>query len=202
MRIVSRTVRRRSGRRPSPAAIVRRVQRRGGARRMRAMIRLSAANSSGVHAANDLLRQIWASEAISPRRASSSRSSPSGCGSVAGICRTASVSTAAVAVDRHGSGSDSRCVEEEASEHPVVARDLIASSHQRGTARPVEVEQVGRIERGRGLRVRQHIAGSDRDACLTKLACELDEQGDERLVTHRTRSPRGSRGRARGRRAP
>ena len=87
IRMVSRTVRRRSGRRPDREAMVRRVQRRGGVRRIRAMMRRRAASSAGVHAAKDLSRRTSASEAISPRLTASS-SWPAPPASVAGTCNT------------------------------------------------------------------------------------------------------------------
>ena len=89
-------VRRRSGARPLLPATVRRVRRRGGVSRIRAMILRSAASSSGVQAANDLCRRVSTSEAIRPSTASSSR--PSWAGSVAGTSSTAWVSGPAWAV--------------------------------------------------------------------------------------------------------
>src|SRR5712671_4443508 len=82
MRMDSRTVRRGSGRVPDLAAVLRRVRRRGGVRRILAMMRRSAASSSGVQAANDLCLSASTSEAIQPSTASSSPESP---GSVDGI---------------------------------------------------------------------------------------------------------------------
>ena len=55
---------------------------------MRTMMRRSAANSSGVQAANDFSRRISASEAMSPRRASSSSPRSPFPGSAAGTCST------------------------------------------------------------------------------------------------------------------
>ena len=83
MRMDSRTVRRGSGRVPDLAAVLRRVRRRGGVSRILAMIRRSAASSSGVQAANDLCLSASTSEAIQPSTASSC--SPESPGSVAGI---------------------------------------------------------------------------------------------------------------------
>ena len=51
--------------------------------------------------------------------------------------------------DRHGSGSCVALVEEEPPEHAVVHGDLIAPDDQRRAPRPVEVDEIGRIERGR-----------------------------------------------------
>ena len=62
MRIDSRTVRRRSGERPERAPAVRRVRRFGGVSRILAMIRRTAASSSGVQAANDLCLRASASD--------------------------------------------------------------------------------------------------------------------------------------------
>src|SRR5271167_1093553 len=78
MRMDSRTIRRGSGRVPDLAAAVRLVRRRGGVSRILAMIRRSAASSSGVQAANDLCLSTSTSEAIQPSTASSSCASCSG----------------------------------------------------------------------------------------------------------------------------
>src|SRR5271165_6695460 len=78
MRMDSRTVRRGSGRVPDLAAAVRLARRRGGVSRILAMIRRSAASSSGVQAANDLCLSTSTSEAIQPSTASSSCASCSG----------------------------------------------------------------------------------------------------------------------------
>jgi hypothetical protein len=104
-RIVSRTVRRRSGTRPERAGTVRRVRRRGGVSRIRFMIRRSAASSAGVQAANDLRLSASTSDAIQPRTASSSSPSPSGL--VAGATRvaSASASTRAFSVTSSRTGS-------------------------------------------------------------------------------------------------
>ena len=48
--------------------------------------------------------------------------------------------------------------EEEPPEHPVVDRDLVVPGHQRGPAGPVQVEQVGRVERGHRRAVGEHVA--------------------------------------------
>ena len=72
------TVRRGSGRVPARAAAVRLVRRRGGVSLILAMIRRSAASSSGVQAANDLCLSASTSEAIQPSTASSSRSASPG----------------------------------------------------------------------------------------------------------------------------
>ena len=78
VRMDSRTVRRGSGRVPDLAAVLRLVRRRGGVSRILAMIRRSAASSSGVQAANDLCLSASTSEAIQPRTASSSWSASPG----------------------------------------------------------------------------------------------------------------------------
>ena len=78
VRMDSRTVRRGSGRVPDRAAAVRLVRRRGGVSRILAMIRRSAASSSGVQAANDLCLSASTSEAIQPSTASSSCASSPG----------------------------------------------------------------------------------------------------------------------------
>ena len=83
MRRDSRTVRRGSGADPDRAGVVRRVRRRGGVSRILAMMRRSAASSSGVQAANDLCLRASTSEAIQPSTASSC--SPESPGSTAGI---------------------------------------------------------------------------------------------------------------------
>ena len=63
--------------------MVRLVRRRGGVSRILAMIRRSAASSSGVQAANDLFLSASTSEAIQPSMASSSE--PESPGSVDGM---------------------------------------------------------------------------------------------------------------------
>ena len=125
----------------------------GGVSRIVFMIWRRAASSSGVQAANDLARSVAASEATRPRRASrSSRRSRPGLGlghlqhrlglglglDGEGFCLVRLVAL----------------VEEEAAEHPVVRRDLVAARDQGAAAGPVEVEQVGRVERCRRLRSR------------------------------------------------
>src|SRR5580658_5813491 len=106
MRSDSRTVRRRSGERPDGAFLVRLVRRFGGVSRILAMIRRSAASSSGVQAVNDLCRSASASDAIRPSVACSS-SRPAAGGSVAGTSSTAWASAVAwalrVSISRTGS---------------------------------------------------------------------------------------------------
>ena len=101
MRMDSRRVRRGSGRIPARAAVVRLVRRRGGVSRILAIIRRSAASSSGVHAANALCLSASTSEAIKPRMASSSRSSSPG--SVDGIASAPSDCADARSMSRSGS---------------------------------------------------------------------------------------------------
>src|SRR6185369_7805782 len=105
MRMVSRTVRRGSGARPDRAATVRRVRRRGGASRMRVMMRRSAVSSSGVQAAKALLRNTSASAATRPRACCSFW--PSWPGSVAGTTNVDIVSALLWAACCSGSGSAS-----------------------------------------------------------------------------------------------
>ena len=145
---------------------------------MRVMMRRSAASSSSVHAAKALLRKISTSDATRPSRASRS-SSPSRPGSVAGISRTACESAAGGSVDFQRLGECLVLVEEEASEHSVVHRDLIAPGDERGATRPVEVDEVGGVERGHRRAVGHDIAGADRDALGAQLVAERDEQVDE-----------------------
>src|SRR3984885_6632826 len=106
MRSDSRTVRRRSGERPDGAFVVRLVRRFGGVSRILAMIRRTAASSSGVQAANDLCRSASASDAIRPSVACSS-SCPAAGGSVAGTSSTAPASdvTCALRVSSSRTGS-------------------------------------------------------------------------------------------------
>ena len=85
------------------AAVVRLVRRRGGVSRIRAMIRRTAASSSGVHAVNALCLSAATSEAIQPSIAWSSRSSPAR--SVSGRASTASASAAVLAVSVTSSGT-------------------------------------------------------------------------------------------------
>src|SRR5580704_5617541 len=79
MRMDSRTVRRGSGRVPDlAAAVVRRVRRRGGVSRILAMIRRSAASSSGVQAAKALCLSAATAGALQPSTAAPSCGSWSG----------------------------------------------------------------------------------------------------------------------------
>ncbi len=49
-------------------------------------------------------------------------------------------------------------IEEEAAEHPVVGRDLLTPRDECRAPRPVEVDEVGGIERRHRLAVRDHVS--------------------------------------------
>ena len=98
-------------------------------------------------------------------------------------------------------------VEEEAPEHPVVGGDLVPAGHQGGPARPVEVDDVGRVERLHRRAVGEQVAGPDRQTGRTEGLAEVDQHADERRlldggVSHRRRARRGAPAPHRGRRAP
>jgi hypothetical protein len=109
IRMDSRTVRRGSGRAPARAeGAPRRVRRRGGVSAILAMIRRSAASSSGVQAGNDLCLSASTSEAIQPSAASfSSSASP---GSVDGMASApnAWAEARSVSISASGAGSSPR----------------------------------------------------------------------------------------------
>jgi hypothetical protein len=146
------------------------VRRRGGTKRMRCAMRRSAASSSGVHTANDLLRKIVGVVVLSAL----------GGGDLEHRIRLGGRS------DRGPQrlGHSVALVEEEAAEHPVVGRDLIAPRDQRRAPGPVEVDEIGRIERRDRLGEREHIPRSDCDAVGAQLVAERDEEIDERRFSH------------------
>ena len=78
-------------------------------------------------------------------------------------------------------------VEKETAEHLVVGGDLIVPGDQGGPARPVQVEQVGWVQRGHRRTVGQDLAGADREPGGAELAREIDQHPDDRSVfRHRT----------------
>ena len=203
VRIVSRTVRRMSGRVPRRAGAVRRVQRRGGVRRIRAMMRRSAASSSGVQAANDLSRRTSVSEAIRPRLTSSSSPDSPGLGRRDLEHRLGRGGGPDRRLQRLGVGRRVALVQEEPPEHAVVHGDLVATGDHGRAPGPVEVGEVARVQGGDRGAARHDVAGARGEAGLAQLLAEGDEQLDDgRLLRHRRRSPRGARAPGRGRRAP
>ena len=66
-------------------------------------------------------------------------------------------------------------------EHLVEDGGVVAPAHQRGAARPVEVGQVGGVERGGGGAVRGDVAGPDGQAPVAQRPPEPDEHGHHAL---------------------
>ena len=75
-------------------------------------------------------------------------------------------------------------IEEEAAEDPVVGRDLLTPRDECRAPCPVEVDEVGGIERRHRLAVGDHVSRSDRDALGAQLVAERDEQVDEGRLSH------------------
>ena len=133
MRIDSLTIRRRSSAVPPRAGAVRLVRRRGGVSRILAMIRRTAASSSGVQAVNDLCLSASASDAISPSMASSPCSSSADC-SVAGMTSAAcDVSALASAFSRRTSArgsSEPRKNRRKTRSYPLISSRLLTRTER------------------------------------------------------------------------
>ena len=183
-RSASRTVRRRSGRRPRCEGRERRVRRRGGSSRSRAVIRRTARSSSGVQSANARCRSTSAAEATSPMVACSSSSSPASGVDRAAPPRLDSASADTCAVSRSSSSTGRFPPRKYSVEHLVVDGEIGAPAHQRGAARPVEVGQVGGVERGRGGAVGGDVAGPDGQSPGAQRPPEPDEDGHHALHRH------------------
>ncbi len=77
--------------------------------------------------------------------------------------------------------------EEEPPEHGVVDADVLAPGDQRGPPGPVQVQQVGRVQRGERGTVGQYVPGAHCEAGRAKLAGEVHQHAGERSVLrHRT----------------
>ena len=184
MRIDSLIVARRSGSVPRPlAGLVRRVRRRGGVSRILVMIRRSAASSSGVHAANDRCLSASTSDAIQPRRRpllwSSSRARLGG-----------GHHERRLGLERRLGGCEHEHGSWPARPRRGSTRGTPGRRRRSSSCRltrvalpgPVQVDQVGRVERRHGGEVGEHVAGADRQPGGPQLVGEPDQDVRERVV--------------------
>ena len=143
-----------------------------------------------------------------PSRASRSSTVPTGLDSGRAPAAPTGPRARARIVSFSGSAGPSPSSRKNRREDAVVHRDLVVAGDQGGAPGPVEVEQVGRVERRHGCAVGQDVAGADRRGRpraargrSRRASASLDDRR-RRSLRHRRRSARGCRAPARGRRAP
>ena len=69
--------------------------------------------------------------------------------------------------------------QEEPPEHTVIDRDVVAAADQDTSARPVHVDQVGRVELRHGGAVADDVARADRHAGGPEFTAEPGQQADD-----------------------
>ena len=77
-----------------------------------------------------------------------------------------------------------RFVEEVPAEDLVVGDVVLVAADQRRPPGPVQVDQIGRVERGHGREIGEHVAGADGQAGGPQLVGEADQHARERF-SHR-----------------
>jgi hypothetical protein len=73
-------------------------------------------------------------------------------------------------------------VEEVLPKHLFVNGIVLMAADQRGPPGPIQVDQIGRVERRHRREVGEHVAGADRQPGRPQLAPESDEHAAERVA--------------------